>query len=146
MPTRGRGTGEDEAGQELKDKYYFNLRRHDYEVPSPKNAPNVLGRLKARVDYREQIGAPEFILDTLRTGYKLPLIDTPESRSFRNNESALRNQEFVSEAIDDLLQSGRIIKLRTLPYVVNPLSVSENGKKRLILDLDALTSISRRGT
>ena len=134
MPTRGRGTGEDEAGQELKDKYYFNIYF------------NVLGRLKARIDYWEQIGAPEFILDTLRTGYKLPLIDTPESRSFRNNESALRNQEFVSEAIDDLLQSGRIIKLRTLPYVVNPLSVSENGKKRLIFDLDALTTISRRGT
>ena len=82
------------------------------------------------------MGASDFILETLRSGYKLPLIDTPEPKIFRNNKSALRNSSFVGPAINELLQSGRVIKVNVPPKVVNPLSVSENGdKKRLILNL-----------
>ena len=82
------------------------------------------------------MGASEFVLSTLRSGYKLPLIATPQPRRFKNNKSALRNRDFVDAAVDELLQSGRIIKVDCPPKVVNPLSVSENGaKKHLILDL-----------
>lgn len=53
------------------------------------------------------------------------------------NKSALENVEFVSKAIDELLQSGSVIQVPFKPTVVNPLSVafSSSGKPRLILDL-----------
>ena len=134
IPTKDRGRGGDNLARELKDKYSFN--RYDYVAPTPSSTPNVLGRLRDRVDRWEEMGASEFILQTLRHGYKLPLIDNPERKCFKNNKSALRNQDFVDQAIEELLSSGRIIEVDTPPHVVNPLSVSENGeKKRLILDL-----------
>ena len=132
--TIGRGREEDNLARELKDKYSFN--RYDYVAPAPTDTPNVLGRLRARVDRWEEMGASEFILDTLKSGYKLPLVDNPDSKCFKNNKSALRNQIFVDQAIEELQTSGRIIKVGEPPRIVNPLSVSENGeKKRLILDL-----------
>ena len=120
----------------LKDKYDYDLPRHEYNNPKPKETPNVLGRLRARSNYWNSIGASDFILDIIQAGYKLPLLITPEPRKFKNNKSALRNRVFVNEAINELFESGRIIKVKNPPKVVNPLSVSENGdKKRLILDL-----------
>ena len=96
----------------------------------------MLGRLKARVNRWEEMGASDYILDTIRSGYKLPLLDTPEPRFFKNNKSAIKNSAFVSQAILELLESGRVVKVVSPPKVVNPLSVFENGeKKRLILDL-----------
>lgn len=132
-----RDNGEtDSIENHLKDKYFNIENSYEYESLLPQATPNVVGRLKSRLAQWELMGASDFILDTLRTGYKLPLIDTPPPRDFKNNKSALRNRDFVDSAIDELLQSGRILKLDSPPKIVNPLSVSENGaKKRLILDL-----------
>ena len=56
---------------------------------------------------------------------------------FANNQSALKNKDFVEESISELLKCGSIIEAEKPPEVINPLSVSINssGKKRLILDL-----------
>ena len=57
--------------------------------------------------------------------------------SFRNNQSALKNKDFVEESISKLLKCGSIIEAEKPLEVINPLSVSINssGIKRLILDL-----------
>ena len=51
--------------------------------------------------------------------------------------SALKEREFVSKAIFDLLKSKCVEVLDRPPAIVNPLSVSvqSSGKKRLILEL-----------
>ena len=56
---------------------------------------------------------------------------------FNNNKYAITHSDFVSEAIQDLLKTNRIIEVDDLPHVVNPLSVTvrNSSKKRLILDL-----------
>lgn len=43
----------------------------------------------------------------------------------------------MSKSIQELLQSGTVVKVDQIPHVVNPLTVSVNakGKERLILDL-----------
>ena len=121
---------------EIKDKYHYRIPPFEFGKAPPAGSPNVLGRLKARVNRWEEMGASDYILDTIRSGYKLPLLDTPEPRFFKNNKSAIKNSAFVSQAILELLESGRVVKVVSPPKVVNPLSVSENGeKKRLILDL-----------
>ena len=66
-----------------------------------------------------------------------PFITVPQKAFFANNRSALKHADFASEAIQELVQSGCVIEVRTRPQVVNPLSVSiqNSGKIRLILDL-----------
>lgn len=83
------------------------------------------------------MGAPGFILSVIRDGYKIPFIDLPPPRVSHNNSSALKEREFVSEAIFDLLKNKCVEVLDRPPTIINPLSVSvqSSGKKRLILDL-----------
>ena len=103
---------------------------------SGKSAERVAGNLRRNLAAWAKMGASEFILDTIETGYKIPFYKTPHSAYFKNNRSAMRNREFVSNEINELLSTGRIRKVPNPPTIVNPLSVSENGdKKRLILDL-----------
>ena len=61
----------------------------------------------------------------------------PKAAKFPNNHSALNNANFVTQAVEELLNTGRIKEVKNSPYVVNSLSVSENDsqKLRLILDL-----------
>ena len=77
------------------------------------------------------------VIDVLENGYKIPLITLPKAAKFPNNHSALNNANFVTQAVEELLNTGRIKEVKNSPYVVNPLSVSENDsqKLRLILDL-----------
>ena len=44
---------------------------------------------------------------------------------------------FVLEAISELVESGRVVRVFSKPKVINPLTVAinESGKKRLVLDL-----------
>ena len=62
----------------------------------------------------------------------------PKAAKFPNNHhSVLKNTNSVTQAVEELLNTGRIKEVKNPPYVVNPLSVSENSsqKLRLILDL-----------
>ena len=100
--------------------------------------PGVKGRLKAHVPFWEKIGAPPFIIDCIRQGYKIPFYVSPPPAEFSNNRSALEHSEFVHSAILELLSSGRVCQVpKSCLYVINPLSVSVQscGKRRLILDL-----------
>lgn len=95
------------------------------------------GRLKECVKYWESIGASQFIITTIKSGYTIPFLHTPPRACFPNNKSTVEHKQFVTTAINELLDVGSIIECKVVPTVVNPLSVSvqHNGKKRLILDL-----------
>ena len=69
----------------------------------------------------------------MERGYLLPFVSFPEPAAFKNNRSSLSHAQFVEEAIQDLVESGRVVQTKVPPRVVNPLSVSvqANGKKRL---------------
>ena len=76
----------------------------------------------------------------LREGYRIPFFESPPESFSKNDISALRNMEFVEEAVIELLKSNRVVQTPFKPWIVSPLSVSTNklGKKRLILDLRIL--------
>ena len=97
----------------------------------------VKGRLRKSLSFWEGIGAYDYVLDTIRNGYKIPFFSTPPTAHLANNRSALNHESFVVQAITDLLSKGLIEECSNIPYVVNPLTVSvqNNEKKRLILDL-----------
>ena len=68
----------------------------------------VRGRLKAHIAFWERIDAPEFMLDTIRHGYKIPFLHEPTRMIMTNNNSAHVYRDFVEEAIQELLASSRI--------------------------------------
>ena len=51
----------------------------------------------------EKVGASGFILSVICNGYKIPFIDFPPPKVFPNNASTLKEKDFVSKAISDLL-------------------------------------------
>ena len=71
------------------------------------------------------------VIDVLENGYKIPLITLPKAAKFPNNHSALNNANFAAQAVEELLNTGRIKEVKNPPYVVNLLSVSENGSQKL---------------
>jgi hypothetical protein len=93
-----------------------------------------------------KIGASSFVLDTIKDGYVIPFIEPPIQMCFKNNRSALGNEEFVSQAISDLIKSGYVVQVPFQPFVVNPLSVAtqKSGKKRLIVVLSTLNRYVKR--
>ena len=99
-------------------------------------AKQVIGNLRRNAEAWVEFGASDFILDIIRDGYKIQFIETPDRAMFRNNKSALRESDFVEEAIRELTKISRIIECEKRPKVVNPLTVAvKNSKKRLVLDL-----------
>lgn len=110
------------------------------------SSKGVKGSLKKHIQYWKEIGASEFILDTISDGYIIPFSSNPPSMCFKNNKSAFNNHEFVDTAIADLVNNGCAIQVPFKPYVVSPLSVAtqKSGKKRLILDLSVLNKFVRK--
>ena len=98
---------------------------------------SVKGKLLNSIGHWKSLGAPEFILNIIRDGCKISFISTPSRHHYRNNASAIKEADFVGEAILELLRNNRIKELFSPPDIMNPLSVSvqSSGKKRLILDL-----------
>ena len=110
----------------------------EFEFEKGNNYPSVNGRLKKNlIFWQETLSANSAILEIIDNGYKISFYKTPKRASFCNNQSALKNKNFVEESISELLKCGSIIEAEKPPEVINPLSVSINssGKKRLILDL-----------
>ena len=96
----------------------------------------VKGRLKSSLNFWvEALDASDFVLDMIRRGYRLPFAHYPSQCFLRNNRSALQHPEFVAEAITELLGNGCIIEYVVPPFCVNPLTVAEGKKLRLVIDL-----------
>ena len=97
----------------------------------------VKGRLFKSMEFWHSIGTLDFILNVIKEGYKIPFISTPPPRHYSNNASAVREADFVDQAIGELLADNPVEELSSRPAILNPLTVSvqTSGKKRLILDL-----------
>ena len=94
----------------------------------------VKGRLKSSLNFWvETSDVPDFVLDMIRRGYRLPFAEYPTQCFLKNNRSALQHPEFVAEAISELLSNG--FEHEVPPFCVNPLTVAEGKKLRLVIDL-----------
>ena len=98
---------------------------------------NVAGRLSqpSHVAFFEEIGAPDFILNTLKNGHSSTLSGPVPSYERRNNRSFYEHEEFAVNEVKRLISLGRVEVVSEKPYIVNPLSVAvQRNKNRLILD------------
>ena len=139
---------QDNETETYKDKYFHSSHISslneppgncikDSEFESGGKVCIVKGSLKNHLQFWHKMGANVSVIDVLENGYKIPLITLPKAAKFTNNHSALNNANFVTQAVEKLLNTGRIKEVKNPPDVVNPLSISEKGshKFRLFLDL-----------
>lgn len=108
-----------------------------YEYETGNSDINVKNRLKNSFEFWKNIGACNYVLDVINSGYKIPFVKEPESVFLKNNRSALEHSDFVEKAISDLVNANLVREVTEIPHCINPLTVSVNstGKHRLILDL-----------
>ena len=110
-------------GTELLSQVHLVEDSYEYES-SGHNIPQVKGNLKNNLQFWKTIGASRYILDVVEHGYRLPFAHVPpEPIWLKNNKSAFVHRKFVHEAIEELLQSDRVIEVQKTPLVINPLYV-----------------------
>ena len=84
--------------------------------------PKIYDHLKsAKKFWEEDLKADTFVMDIVKNGYKIPFIAFPPTMEKKNNCSALKHQDFVSEAIKELLDSNLIELVSKKPHIVSPL-------------------------
>ena len=94
------------------------------------------GKIEACFEYwQNELQAPPFVLNVVKNGYSLPFDSTPESSYAKNNASSLKHKKFVETSINELIKNKCIEEVSEVPYCVNPLTVAEGEKLRLVLDL-----------
>ena len=64
----------------------------------------IKGSLKRDVKFWEEIGASEFILETIKNVYIIPFYETPAESFNIRNKSASDNFVFVKEAVSELVK------------------------------------------
>ena len=79
--------------------------------------------------------APDFVSYIVNEGYRLPFSRYPTTRFLKNNRSSLEHPHFVQQAITKLLKDGCIEECSSPPFCVNPLTVVDGKKLRLVIDL-----------
>ena len=98
--------------------------------------------MKEHLEYWEQVlKAPDYIIDSIRNGYVLPLFSAPTPYIGCNHKSAREQKDFVTSAVKDLLATGCILKVDKRPFICSPLSVVEgSNKRRLVINFRHLNS------
>ena len=116
---------------------FLNLRSSSGDECSVKGDSNGFkGRLKSSLNFWVEIlDASDFVLEIIRRGYRLPFAEYPSQCFLKNNTSALQHPEFVAEAISELLTNGCIVEHDVPQFCVNPLTVAEGKKLRLVIYL-----------
>ena len=96
----------------------------------------VPGRILGKLSAYEEAGASDYVLDTVREGYKLVFIDNkfPPPDFKDNNKSALCQNEFLYDELLRLERLGCLRRVKSRPHIVNPCSVVFSRKLRCVLD------------
>ena len=83
---------------------------------------SVPGRIKGKLKAYEEAGASEYVLNTVREGYKLVYENDefPPSDFRENNSSALAKNDFLYEELLRLESLGCIRHVQSRPHIVNP--------------------------
>ena len=101
---------------------------------------------KNEKSWKNELKPSDFVPNIIEHGYILPILSSPTPLHASNNKSSLRNRHIVSETITKLLSSNCIEELDQAPYCCNPLSVAEEKKLRLVLNLGHVNKFIKQQT
>ena len=121
------------------DEPHVDRRTWEAEAVSPDCCDmSVQCRLKEKIQFwREVLKAPSTVLNTIESGYVLPLKSEPTPNIQCNQQSAIVNADFVQQSVSELMMNRCVKQVLEVPYICSPLSVveSSSGKKRLVINL-----------
>jgi len=103
--------------------------------------PVIVGRIKAHKRFWEGLNPPQWLLDTIGSGVKVPFDDLPPRIVLPNNKSASTKEmvPWVRSTIKEYLEFGFIAEVQEIPYCISPLQVKDTGGKlALICDMSLL--------
>ena len=129
-----------DKSREIREKFQdiFSVNNPDSKLETAYNDEvNVAGRFSYpnHVAFFREIGAPEFIVQTLEYGHKSKLTGPVPAYERRNNLSFYQNEAFGVKEVKRLISLGRVEVVTEKPHIVNPLTVvNQRTKSRLILD------------
>ena len=100
------------------------------------------GGLQLSLNNWSKINAPEQIITWIKDGVVLKFTKEPKTHCLPNHSMTHKQEIFVSNEIDLLLQQGVIVHCDKKPTCVSPLGTvpKKGGKLRLIVDLRQLNS------
>ena len=95
---------------------------------------SVQGRLKERIQFwREVLKAPSTVLNTIESGYVLPLKSEPTPNIQCNQQSAIVNADFVQQSVLELIKNRCVKRVLEVPYICSPLSVVESSSGKRVM-------------
>jgi hypothetical protein len=106
--------------------------------------PIIKGRLKNHLEFWSSLHTPDWIMDILAYGVKVPFLTPPPPIFKTNNRSSVdtEHRAWVRNTLHKYLEYGFIEQVPIPPYCVMPLQVKvSTSKNSLIYDMTALTLI-----
>jgi hypothetical protein len=113
-----------------------------------KEDPIIFGRIRAHATFWESLNAPDWLMDVIKTGVKIPFSSQPPRIILPNNKSAVESGmvAWVRTTLKEYLAFGFVQEVSEIPYCVSPLQVKNTGGKlALIYDMSLLNSYVEKG-
>ena len=124
----------EEGEEHLKELFVNESNYEGRKLTTDKRVPGSICNKEYYDYWKNVIRAPQFVLDTLKEGYKLPLREEPPASFCPNNRSALKQRDFMLAELTRLEKLGVISRVQEQPHLVLPLSVVFSKKLRLVVD------------
>jgi hypothetical protein len=81
---------------------------------------SVCGRLSAcKQWWYDNLQLSKLVINVLEFGYEIPFVEEPLRCYLKNNANALKNSEFVIEAITALIAANCVTEFTEVPYCCN---------------------------
>jgi hypothetical protein len=128
----------------LEDSYTKNYVNFHLSLANPE----MEGRLRAHLGFWETLHTPQWLLDIIRWGVKIPFSTEPPRIVLPNNKSAVvaGAAGWVRDTLTEYLQYGFVKKVKEIPYCVSPLQLKNtSGKMALIYDMSLLNTYIEKG-
>ena len=100
------------------DEPHVDRRTWEAEAVSPDCCDmSVQGRLKEKIQFwRDVLKAPSTVLNTIESGYVLPLKSEPTPNIQCNQQSAIVNADFVQQSVSELMMNRCVKQVLEVPY------------------------------
>ena len=116
---------------DIYDKFVKNYVNYMLKLEKP----IIVGRLKHHIDFWKSLNSPDWILDIILHGFKVPFLKLPPVIYLPNNKTALdpENRNWVLETLNEFESFGFISRVTYPPYCVLPLSVAVRPEKNSLI-------------
>lgn len=129
--------------QSLAETLVNNSNYVGKKLTTDLRVPGRIGNPEFYDFWKYELKASDFILDTIKNGYKFPFLDLPPGGFHKNNKSMLDNSEFALAELLRLERLGCISRVEEQPFLCLPLSVVFSKKLRLVFNFIVFISVKK---